>query len=76
MGKELLMAVKDGYTRETKKRKELGEEEKLEWPRQVDKLVLKYSQRYEFENCYVYPSLKMFDSIVKRTCSLANRAVE
>ena len=76
MGHELLMAVKDGYAREAKARRDAGDRKKLEWPNTVEELILKYGNRYDYENCYVYEHLRNFDAGVKITCGLANKAAE
>ena len=76
MGRELLMAVKDGYTREAKGRKDLGDRKRLERPSRVREWISRYSKRYEYENCYIHENLRNFDAGVKRTCGLANKAAE
>ena len=76
MGRELLMAVKDGYTREAKVRRDMGDRKRLERPKSIEDWISRYSKRYEYENCYVHANLCNFDAGVKRTCGLANKAAE
>jgi len=52
MGKELLKAIKDAHNREQTKTKE-----KISFSDDIDELIIKHGNKYDFLNCYYYQFL-------------------
>jgi len=73
MGKQILKLMRDFYQRDLMKSK--GGDQK-EWSNEISELMLRYGERYEFQNCYYYEALNSFDATLKQACTLANKAAE
>jgi len=53
MGKQILKLMRDFYQRDLMKK---GGDQN-EWSNEISELMLRYGERYEFQNCYYYEAL-------------------
>lgn len=62
MGKQILKLMRDFYQRDLiKKSKSVSED----WSNEISELMMRYGEKYEFQNCYYYPDLNAFDATLK-----------